>query len=113
MSNQERLIDIDQADAGMVLAADLTDHSGGVLLPAGATLTGANIASLRRRGIVACAIVVAEPEPDQARRAEDEAAAALERERRQLRLLHLFRRSGGEQATPLLLRLLTDYRKEG
>jgi hypothetical protein len=108
MSDHEQLIDIDQA-AGMVLAADLTDHNGGVLLPAGATLSSANIASLRRRGINACIVVVAEP--DAARCAEDEAAAALERERHQLRLLRLFRRSGGEQATPLLLQLLTDYRR--
>lgn len=105
-------IDIEQAEAGMVLARDLKDATGSVLLLAGASLSEGNLASLRRRGVQAC-VVLMESADGPAEREADAAAAAAERERRCQRLAHLFRHSAGEQATPLLLRLLNDYRQNG
>ncbi|MET3131546.1 hypothetical protein AAKU55_001808 [Oxalobacteraceae bacterium GrIS 1.11] len=96
-------IAIELALAGMVLADDLKDAGGAVLLPAGATLTDGNLRSLRRRGIQACPI--AQPsEP------EDEVAKALRLERSQQRLRRLFRSYA--ESTPLL-RLLISYRSKG
>jgi hypothetical protein len=103
-------IDIEQAAAGMVLARDLKDATGSVLLLAGATLSEGNLASLRRRGVAACVVL---QESADGEREADAAAAAAERERRLQRLAHLFRHSAGEQATPQLLRLLNDYRQNG
>lgn len=96
-------IELERASAGMVLAADLSDANGGVLLPAGASLSEANLASLRRRGVRACLVRGAEAEAESG-------ARALELARRQQRLAHLFRASAGAEATPQLLRLLVDYR---
>ncbi|CDG84317.1 hypothetical protein [Janthinobacterium agaricidamnosum] len=105
------LIDMSQARAGMVLAGPLHDSGGGILLPAGATLSDSNIQSLLRRGIEVCC--VAEREPPQ-----DEAALRLRRQYHMQRLERLFRHSiaasGGadrdDDASGLLLQLLRNYR---
>jgi hypothetical protein len=104
-------IDIEQAEAGMVLARDLKDATGAVLLLAGASLSEGNLASLRRRGVAACVVLL--DSADDGGREADAAAAAAERARRLQRLAHLFRHSAGEQATPQLLRLLNDYHQNG
>lgn len=108
MSTSKQTLDLDQAGAGMVLAEDLTDAHGGVLLPAGASLTDANLASLRRRGIEACTVLV-----EEAAAAEDPAVRAAEQLRLQQRLARLFRASAGLEATPQLLQLLITYRQNG
>lgn len=100
-----QLISLEQAAAGMVLAEALLDAHGGVLLPQGATLSEASLASLRRRGIASCSIAVEE--------AEDPQLLAQRRERAMQRLQHLFRHSAGIEDTPLLLQLLSDYRMRG
>lgn len=92
-------IAIEQASAGMVLAAPVLDGHGQVLLPQGATLSEATLASLRRRGIAHCTVVGAAAPPDPAELA-----------RRQARLQQLFRHSGEHTANAALLRLLTEYR---
>lgn len=108
-------IAIDQAAAGMVLAADLLDAHGAVLLPHGATLTDATLASLRRRGVDHCTVepaadaADADGAPSPSALAEQAARAAL-RERQLARLQHLFRHSAGYEANAMLLQLLTDYR---
>ncbi|HAT31875.1 MAG TPA: hypothetical protein DCW29_13770 [Janthinobacterium sp.] len=116
-----RLIPLEQASAGMVLAADLRDADGAVLLPAGATLSVASLASLRRRGIAACSVRDDVAAPAQASAAPVDAspvdAAALDAttmdaavDAAQARLAQLFRRSAEVEATPLLLRLLSLHR---
>lgn len=107
MSGSTQLIELGQARAGMVLAGDLKDANGGVLLPDGATLSDANLNSLRRRGIEHCNVVL---EADDA--VEDPAARGLRLERQRLRLALLFRASG-DDAGALLLQLLTTYRENG
>ncbi|HEV7815823.1 MAG TPA: hypothetical protein VGP06_12075 [Janthinobacterium sp.] len=105
------LIALADAVPGMVLAADLTDAQGSVLLPGGVALSAVNLASLRRRGIEHCSIVDSDrgnAAPD----AADDNAAARGRERRLERLTRLFRASAGIGATALLLQLLIAYRRE-
>ncbi|MDM5178253.1 hypothetical protein PO883_13730 [Massilia sp. DJPM01] len=99
-------IDIDNASEGMVLAQDLRDAGGGVLLPAGATLSASSLASLRRRGIERVQVVAAEAPLD-------EAAVRAERERRYARLKHLFRRcltGSPANASAVLYERLLAYR---
>jgi hypothetical protein len=92
-------IELDQAAAGMTLAAALLDANGSVLLPQDAALTESMLASLRRRGVERC-VVWAEAD------APDPAELARERERRLQRLEHLFRNSAdGAGSRPLLERL--------
>ena len=106
MSNPFDNIDIDSASGGMVLAADLHDSRGAVLLPAGATLSDATIVSLRRRGIEQLCVLA----PLAASSPADDAAAAAERERQCERLQRLFRRSAG--ASDALLGQLLQYRRQ-
>jgi hypothetical protein len=101
---ESREIDLEQAAAGMTLAAALLDAHGGVLLPQDAALTEATLASLRRRGVERC-VVWAEAEP------VDPALLERERERRLLRLRQLFRHSGASEGGALLLLRLSDYRR--
>lgn len=107
MSAAGQRIALDDARAGMVLAGDLVDAHGGVLLPGGATLTEANLNSLRRRGVEACDVVGAAAE------APDPAALALRRTQQLQRLQRLFRKHGDDEATATLLQLLTTYRQNG
>jgi hypothetical protein len=109
VSAQVQRIELDAARAGMVLAGDLVDANGGVLLPDGATLSEANLASLRRRGVEACSVLLAAEEDG----FDDPAARAARLAQQLRRLQRLFRRSAAEEATPLLLRLLTTYRENG
>lgn len=106
MSGVAQHIALDQAGAGMVLAADLCDDGGKVLLPAGATLSAASLASLRRRGVASLEIVGAAPPAD-------EGALRAERERQCQRLEYLFRASADQGAGARLLALLLDYRRSG
>ena len=97
-------IGLDQAAAGMTLAAALLDDHGSVLLPQDAALTDSMLAALRRRGIERC-VVWAEAEP------VDPAALARERERRRQRLQRLFRHSAADAGGQLLLARLQAYRE--
>jgi hypothetical protein len=104
--NVEVLIDIASAAEGMVLARQLLDDSGGMLLPQGSELTAASLASLRRRGVAQRAVLAAAPEPE-----PDSAALLAERARQCERLAHLFRASRPDDASALLLARLLRYRK--
>jgi hypothetical protein len=96
-----KLMDLDDAAAGVVLFEDVRDGQGSVLLPAGTALTDAMLTSLRRRGI------------DTIRVVNDEIPAAelaAERERVERRLATLFRRCNTEPACKELLQQVTEYR---
>jgi hypothetical protein len=99
-------IAIEQAGAGMVLAADLLDGHGSVLLPQGTALTASALASLRRRGVDYCTVEQAAG----GNGAADQAARARQREHQLARLQHLFRHCADQEANATLLQLLTDYR---
>jgi hypothetical protein len=102
MSRRTYQIPLDEASPGMVLADDLLDDSGKILLPAGATLSDASIASLRRREIDMLPIVGEET-------ADVDAAADLERHR--LRLQQLFRKhTDDDMATEILRQFVFTFR---
>ncbi|MDB5934441.1 MAG: hypothetical protein JWQ01_1785 [Massilia sp.] len=96
-------LDLDDAAAGMTLAADVLDHQGSVLLPAGAALTEALLTSMRRRGIDSVRIVDDSVSPHD---------LEAERARIALRLAHLFRRPGAGAANAVLQAQLGAYRLE-
>jgi hypothetical protein len=96
-------IDLDDAESGMTLAAEVLDHQGSVLLPAGAALTDALLTSMHRRGIESVRIV------DDSVSTQDLEA---ERERIALRLAHLFRRPNAGAANATLQSELSAYRME-
>lgn len=99
----EATITIDDASEGMVLAQNLLDGGGAVLLPAGATLSASSLNSLRRRGIEQLHIVLEAEAPDAA-------ALQAERERQCQRLERLFRKSAAVGASGKLLERLRNYR---
>lgn len=97
------MIALDDAVENMVLAHDLLDAGGAVLLPAGAILSASSLSSLRRRGIEQLQVVPTAAPPDPA-------ALAAELERRTVRLASLFRHSVSCGATGRLLDQMITYR---
>lgn len=105
MSGAGKVIALDDARAGMVLAADLCDDGGAVLLPAGATLSDASLKSLGRRGVASLSVQDAGD--------GDGAPSEAEQLRRCARLERLFRRSMDVGASAALFGYLQRFRKEG
>ena len=103
MIKKYKEVDLDDAGAGMVLAAEVLDHQGSVLLPKGAALTDSLLTSMRRRGIDSVQVVDDGVSPEQ---------LAAERERISARLAQLFRKQGAGRADALLREQLTSYRME-
>ncbi|MES2069446.1 MAG: hypothetical protein V4488_03800 [Pseudomonadota bacterium] len=92
---------LEQAEAGMQIAANLQDDHGNVLLPAGTVLTDSSIKSLLRRGVTDISIVGAdEPAVD----------PRLEQERVKNRLTKLFRKSYIGELDRLLMDYVSIYR---
>jgi len=101
----KQVIPLDAAEIGMQLAEALHDAGGSVLLPAGATLSEATIAGLRRREVeTLCVEVAAAP-------LDDEAKAALRLATEQ-RLRHLFRHAGDGPTSSAFFQAVLDYRLE-
>jgi hypothetical protein len=105
MSAGYKLTELARARPGMALSDDLLDRQGQVLLPKGAVLTDATLASLARHGVDVLPLVDAAgetPGPD---------AAAV-----QARLDYLFRNNdrdnGNDWATGILRRYVEDLRLE-
>ncbi|MBN9421437.1 MAG: hypothetical protein BGO63_16365 [Candidatus Accumulibacter sp. 66-26] len=104
-----KMLPIDQAEAGMVLADALRDAAGGVLLPQGATLTAAMLAGLRRREVAELSVdVCAEP----AAPPPDPELRQIMRKAVEQRLRHLFRQAGDDAATRDFFQAVLDYRLE-
>ena len=102
MGKGHKLTALAEVQPGMMLSDALLDRRGQMLLPKGAVLTAASIASLGRHGVGMLPIVSDDvPEP------VDPAAV-------QARLDHLFRKNerGNEDdwATGILRRFIEDYR---
>jgi hypothetical protein len=103
MIGRYKQVAIDDAGAGMVLASEVRDGQGNVLLAEGATLTDALLSALRRRGVESVRI-----EGD----AISEEQLEAERERVAARLAHLFRKPHGGAADALLRQQVTAWRME-
>lgn len=98
------LTDLKAAQPGMVLAEDLLDRQGQMLLPKGVVLSAGMLASLARHDIAMLPIAAGAPAP-----ARDPAAI-------QARVDHLFRKHDREDsddwASALLRRHIENYRLE-
>jgi hypothetical protein len=103
MISKNKQLDLDDPAAGMILAAEVLDHQGSVLLPAGAALTEPLLTSMRRRGIDHLQVV------DDSVSAQD---LAEECERVGQRLDQLFRRPGTSKADALLQAQVRAFRTE-
>lgn len=103
MIRQCKVIDLDDAAAGMIVGAEVLDHQGSVLLPAGAVLSEPLLTSMRRRGIDSVRVI------DDTVSAQDLAA---ERERIALRLAYLFRQRDAGAAHEMLHAEVAAYRME-
>lgn len=93
-------IRLDEACAGMVIAVDVTDAQGRVLLPRGAALRATLLASLRRHNITLLTIV------PQAQAGGADSRIAVLRER----VKWLFRKRGDSPLMRRLERAVLDYR---
>jgi hypothetical protein len=104
MSAAYQLIALSQATPGMVLSDVLLDRQGQVLLPQGAVLTEAVLASLGRHGVEMVPILDS----------RDNRASAADPSAVQARLDHLFRKNDRDNdddwATGILRRYVEDYR---
>ncbi|MNR99669.1 hypothetical protein D3C72_309080 [compost metagenome] len=92
---------LDEVTPGMVLADNLLDAQGQILLPKGAELTEQTIASLHRHDINSLRIFMGEL-------SEEESAA--QRTYLQARLTRLFRNSDDQDAAGLLHRYISKFR---
>lgn len=97
-------IPLDQAEAGMQLAAAVCNPRGEVLLQAGCELTEASLSGLRRRGIGHVAVQVVDS------RGEEELQAQRVRVLNRLNLL--FRNAGQDPHLASLYHLVLEYRLE-
>ncbi|MBI2289455.1 MAG: hypothetical protein HYU73_03780 [Betaproteobacteria bacterium] len=93
-------IRLEQACAGMVIAADVTDGEGRVLLPRGAVLRDTWLAMLRRHNVTLLTIVPQAPTDG----ADSRMAVLRERIER------LFRKRGDSPLMRRLERAVLDYR---
>jgi hypothetical protein len=103
MTSRYKHVALDEASAGMVLADEVCDRQGNVLLAKGAELSESLMQALRRRGVESIRIEDDALSPEQ---------LAAERERVAARLAHLFRKPHAGAANTLLREQLIGYRME-
>ena len=104
MGNRHQYLSIKNIKPGMVLADDLMDKLGRILLPAGTTLTDKILKSITQHHILQLSILVSElpgEEQDQ----------TLERQKKIERLQRIFRHAPEESPANLLLAYLIKYRE--
>lgn len=98
-----RLIPLDQAQAGMVLAEAVRLADGSVLLPAGSTLGDAQLTGLARRGIAEITIAPPALSAEEMKAREETVRTAVRR---------LFRRSETDEITRALFTAVLEFRLE-
>lgn len=101
MSNGYKLMALSEVRPGMMLSDDLLDRQGQLLLPKGAALTDASIASVGRHGIGMLPIISGNAAPPDAAQVN----ARLDRLFR-----HNERDDNADWATGILRRFVEDYR---
>jgi hypothetical protein len=103
--SEGRVLPLDRLTAGMRLAEAIRDGQGNLLLPAGAVLGEARLASLCQRGIRAATVAEeAAAETEEERQARQRAARA--------RLEHLFRHTLDNPLNAELFEMMLEYRSE-
>lgn len=103
-------IALDQATPGMILATEVRQKSGGVLLQSGITLTENHLASLLQRDVTEITIE-APQDASETSALSPEKRKALQKAIKQ-EVQHRFRRSGTDATTQALLRTVLEYRLE-
>lgn len=101
MTDRYKLLSLDEVLPGMSLSDDLLDGHGNVLLPRGATLTAAILASLHRHQIEVVPISFGEL---------SEADRNSGQQHHRLRLDRLFRRTGDSESSQLLKQYMMSFR---
>lgn len=104
MSTASRTLPLVQVAPGSILAADILDSHGALLLPAGSALSEGLLVSLAQHGIDQLDIHDDSP-------AESEAEAASRRQRLAARIEYLFRAAGDNIAMRELQSQITSYRQ--
>jgi hypothetical protein len=103
MISRYKQVGIDDASAGMVLADEVCDRQGNVLLAKGTQLSDSTLAALRRRGVEGVRVEDDGVSPEQLAAAREEVA---------VRVGHLFRAAHGGAADAFLREQITAYRME-
>jgi hypothetical protein len=103
MIGRYKQIAIDDASAGMVLADEVCDRQGNVLLAKGTALSESTLAALRRRGVEGVRIEDDGASPEQLAAGREQVAA---------RVAHLFRAAHGGAADAFLREQIAAYRME-
>lgn len=101
MIDRSKLVRLDEAETGMVLAEAVLDAQGGVLLPETTVLTDSLLRSLARRDVGHVLIV----DTDIPSEEWDTACRRIEE-----RIARLFRQCEGKGASDLLKQHVTEYR---
>ena len=97
----KQTIALDAAQAGMVLAVDLRDGHGNLLLPQGGVLTDAMLQALQRHGVVSLEIVG---------EAKEVVIDEAQQEAEKARLKHRFRLAGNDIPVLTLYHAMLHYR---
>jgi urease accessory protein UreF len=108
MNKKHRYVELSQISDGAILADDLLDKLGHVLLPAGTTLTTAMLKAIAHHDIHQLSLFSSDQETSQTAESEEDVA---EKERQLERLKHIFRHSQQESVTEVLKTYLESYRR--
>lgn len=103
MENRHQYLSMKNIKPGMVLADDLMDKLGRILLPAGTTLTEKTLKSIAQHQILQLSIFVSELPGE-------ERDPALERQKKLGRIAQLFRHGPYQSPTDLLQEYVIKYR---
>lgn len=98
-----RVVSLDELLPGAVLADNVRDEAGRVLLRSGALMTESSIEALRRRGVESVSVEAAEgiPSPEH---------LAVERSRLEARLDLVFRQAGEGEANRQLRQAVLEFK---
>lgn len=105
MSQKHRYLPVARVSAGMILADELLDKLGHVLLPAGTQLTQNMINAMEHHDVHQLSIVIEETE-------EEKQEALLARQRKRERLSIVFRHAPYCEPTSILQSYIAKYRDE-
>ncbi len=102
-------IPLAQAIAGMVLAEDVRQADGSILLSAGASILESHLTSLQRRDVKEITVVSLPSEPDAAALA---AQRCILQEAVNLQVQRIFRQASNHPLIQALIRTVLEYRLE-
>ena len=100
MSTRHRYLPLSKISAGMVLADDLLDKLGHILLPAGVTLTEGMLKSIAHHDIHQLSVVVETPESE----------VIVDPQQRVMRLEKIFSQHRNTEPCHTLFRYMKSYR---